>query len=102
MAPSSPEHVAIDEDRSTADALTVTWLAGSDGGSTQWFHVNYRDVKTTPVFDVSTRSIRLSEFNGEYTVSGLRAYTVYEIEVYAENAHGVSEAVTEVGITRRK
>ena len=102
VAPSPPEHVTVDDDRSTASSLTVTWLPGSDGGDTQWFYVNYRDVRTTPAFLVSTRSPRLSEANHEYTVTGLRAFTVYEIEVYAENAQGHSESVTEVATTRRK
>ncbi|XP_038062516.1 hemicentin-1-like [Patiria miniata] len=95
VVPSSPYDVSIDEERITADSVTITWRPGAEVGTPQWFYVNYRELGKATDFDPSTRSQRLQGSN-EYTVEGLRPYAMYEVEVYAENAHGRSEAVKTV------
>ncbi|XP_038064817.1 hemicentin-2-like [Patiria miniata] len=91
--PSSPRNVSIDASRSSHDSITVTWIPGNDGGSPQWFYVNYRELLATTDFKPSTLSNKLHDVT-EYTLVGkLRPSTVYEIEVYSENVIGASEPV---------
>ncbi|XP_038066168.1 hemicentin-1-like [Patiria miniata] len=98
--PSPPQQVSSDQNRTSHDSITVTWIPGNDGGSPQWFYVNYRDFLSMTDFDPSTRSDKLHDVT-EYTLVGLRPFTVYEIEVYAENAIGASQTVTRFTATLR-
>ncbi|XP_022108969.1 vascular endothelial growth factor receptor 2-like [Acanthaster planci] len=98
LKPLPPVDVTIQKRRRTKESLTIAWTTGSDGGEEQWFYVNYRELESTPVFDPATRSIRLRGVS-EYTLVGLHPDTAYEVEVFAENAHGASSAVTAVGTT---
>ncbi|XP_022104065.1 hemicentin-1-like isoform X2 [Acanthaster planci] len=100
VKPLPPQHVTIDG--RSHDSITITWIPGNDERSAQWFYVNYREVLTTTDFNPSTRSKRLGHDVTEYTLVDLRAYTVYEIEVNAENDVGSSEAAKLIVATLRK
>ncbi|XP_038064818.1 fibroblast growth factor receptor 2-like [Patiria miniata] len=96
--PPPPENVFIDRSKITASTVTVTWSPGGGDGETQWFFVNHREYDTTSTFDTNTR-VRIPDGVYEHTVVGLRPYTVYEIEVYAENANGPSDYIKRVVTT---
>ncbi|XP_022108967.1 hemicentin-1-like [Acanthaster planci] len=93
--PSPPLSLAVDEDRSTANSVTITWSPGYDGGSAQWFRVICRDLESDDLFDPGRRSDRI-QGSYEYTLVGLLPYVVYEVQVYAENPYGASEAVKKI------
>ncbi|XP_022107186.1 macrophage colony-stimulating factor 1 receptor-like isoform X2 [Acanthaster planci] len=98
--PRPPMDILIQQGGLTSDSLTIAWTPTNDGGEEQWFYVNHRELESTADFDPATRSIRLYNVS-MFTVVGLHPDTAYEVEVYAENANGVSGAVKTVGTTKR-
>ena len=101
VKPRPPINTSIDQGEITANTAQITWTPGNDGGETQWFYVNYREVETTVDFDPKTQSDRIDDIS-EYVLQGLRPYTMYEIQVYAENANGISKTVTRTVTTLRE
>ncbi|XP_022108596.1 ephrin type-A receptor 4-like isoform X2 [Acanthaster planci] len=99
VKPLPPENVLINPGTVTESSVTISWRPGNDGGEAQWFFVNYREVETTAEFDPNTQA-RIDNDAYEYVIKGLRAYTVYELEVYAENRHGVGKSITRIFRTR--
>ncbi|XP_022108589.1 nephrin-like isoform X2 [Acanthaster planci] len=99
VKPLPPEDVTVDQATVTGSAVMIAWKPGNDGGETQWFFLNYRDVETTRVFDPNTR-VRIDDDIFEYMIDGLSPYTLYEIEVFARNQNGDGESVTQIFRTR--
>ncbi|XP_022107193.1 fibroblast growth factor receptor 4-like isoform X2 [Acanthaster planci] len=98
--PYPPLDVSIQQGRITTESLTVKWTPGSEGGEKQWFYVSYSETGYTGDSVSAIRSVKLYNVS-EYTLVGLRPDTEYEVEVYAENANGASEAVKTLGTTLR-
>ncbi|XP_022110168.1 platelet-derived growth factor receptor beta-like [Acanthaster planci] len=83
--PGKPTVLAVGR---TVDTLTVTWIAGHDGGKYQWFEVTYRETSDATGREVSEGDV--PGLTNIYTVKGLEPYTEYEIRVYARNEVGRS------------
>ncbi|XP_038064948.1 uncharacterized protein LOC119735322 [Patiria miniata] len=92
VTPLPPEDVSVDQGTVTARSVAITWRPGIDVGEPQWFYVNIREVDTTTGFDPNTR-VRITDGVVMHVIESLSPYTKYEIEVYAENANGVSQNV---------
>ncbi len=93
VMPQPPTSVTIDHGQITATSVKVVWTPGNDGGETQWFHVNHREVATSVDFDPDKRSKRIDDVSTEYLLERLSPVSLYEIEVYAMNVNGVSKSV---------
>ncbi|XP_022108577.1 fibroblast growth factor receptor-like isoform X4 [Acanthaster planci] len=99
VKPLPPEDVSVNPNTVTESSVRISWRPGNDGGEAQWFFVNYREVETTAVFDPDTRT-RIDDDVFEYVIEGLLPYTLYEIEIFAENQNGVGKSVKQNFRTR--
>ncbi|XP_022108599.1 macrophage-stimulating protein receptor-like [Acanthaster planci] len=92
VKPLPPEDVSVNPSTVTESSVTISWISGNDEGEAQWFFINYREVETMTVFNPDTRA-RIDNDVFQYVIEGLRPYTLYEIEVFAENQNGFSDSV---------
>lgn len=81
----------------TASSVVITWMPGFDGGLSQSFIIQYRKLddhwkNTTRIPDEHTEKIN-------YTVNQLAGDTIYEIQMFAENALGCSNSSSVVTVT---
>ncbi|XP_006813747.1 fibroblast growth factor receptor 2-like [Saccoglossus kowalevskii] len=67
------------------DSVNITWDIGYNGGSSQWFHVSYKQIYINDF--IRSNKVEMPP----YHIDGLNSSTEYEIHVTSENVIALSE-----------